>query len=174
MLIIAILLLKPFIIQIIEEEEKPRLLIYSDQSASVSQVEKDQVAEFILKAQSDLSEKYEVEGLSFASAVNTSPDSAALDPLYTDLGEVMNSVNDDFYGENIGAVVVASDGIQNKGSDPRYVSLKSGANVFTIALGDTSIRSDIELSQVLSNRLAFLNNDIEIKCRVLASKLKGK
>jgi hypothetical protein len=174
LLIIAILLLKPFIIQIIEEEEKPRLLIYSDQSASVSQVEKDQVAEFILKAQSDLSEKYEVEGLSFASAVNTSPDSAALDPLYTDLGEVMNSVNDDFYGENIGAVVVASDGIQNKGSDPRYVSLKSGANVFTIALGDTSIRSDIELSQVLSNRLAFLNNDIEIKCRVLASKLKGK
>ena len=174
LLIIAILLLKPFIIQIIEEEEKPRLLIYSDQSASVTQIEKEQVAEFILKAQIDLSEKYEVEGFSFASAVNISPDSAALDPLYTDLGEVMNSVNDDFYGDNIGAVVVASDGIQNKGSDPRYVSLKSGTNVFTIALGDTSIRSDIELSQVLSNRLAFLNNDIEIKCRILASKLKGK
>ena len=82
LLIIAILLLKPFIIQIIEEEEKPKLLIYSDQSASVTQIEKDQVAEFILKAQTDLSEKYEVEGFSFASAVNTSPDSAALDPLH--------------------------------------------------------------------------------------------
>ena len=174
LIIIAVLLLKPFLIQIIEEEEKPRLVIYADQSASISLSDQDETATFIERAKVELSDKYKVEAFAFASEVNTSSDSAQLDPLYTDLGRAMSSVNDDFYGENIGAVVIASDGIQNKGSDPRYVSLNSNVRVFSIALGDTSVRSDIELSQVLSNRLAFLNNDIEIKSRVLASKLEGK
>ena len=174
LIIIAILLLRPFLIQILEEEEKPRLVVYADRSASISQSDQDEITRFIGKAKTELSDKYEVASISFAAQVDASNDSSQLDPLYTDLGDVMSSINEDFYGENIGAVVIASDGIQNKGIDPRYVSLNSNAHVFTIALGDTSVRSDIELSQVLSNRLAFLNNDIEIKSRVLASKLKGK
>jgi len=174
LIIIAILLLRPFLIQILEEEEKPRLVVYADRSASISQSDQDEITRFIGKAKTELSDKYEVASISFAAQVDASNDSYQLDPLYTDLGDVMSSINEDFYGENIGAVVIASDGIQNKGIDPRYVSLNSNAHVFTIALGDTSVRSDIELSQVLSNRLAFLNNDIEIKSRVLASKLKGK
>jgi len=173
-IIIAVLLLRPFLIQIIEEEEKPRLVIYTDQSASISESDKAEVSGFVDRAKTELKDKYKVESLPFASEVNTSDDSTKFDPLFTDLGGAMNSVNDDFYGENIGAVVIASDGIQNKGLDPRYVSLSSDARVFAIALGDTSVRADIELSQVLSNRLAFLNNDIEIKSRVLAYKLKGK
>lgn len=174
LMIIAMLLLRPFITQIIEEEEKPRLLIYADQSASITQEDKDQTASFIQSAKVELSEKYKVESFAFAADVNTDRDALLFDSLYTDLGEVMHSANNDFYGENIGAIVIASDGIQNKGMDPRYVSLNGDARVYTLALGDTSVRSDLELSQVLSNQLAFLNNDIEIKCRILASKLQGK
>lgn len=171
---LAALLLLPSIIQLLEDEERPRLLVYTDASVSIPTEEKPEIARFVAKVDERLSEKYDVRHLPFGAAPVRNGDASPLDSLYTDLGAVLVSANEDFYGENIGAVVVASDGIQNKGTDPRYVPLTSGARVFTLALGDTSVRADVELNQLLNNRLAFLNNQFEIKARIVAHKCKGK
>ena len=172
--ILCILLLLPNIIRLLEEEERPRLLLYTDASVSIPAAERAAVDAFVENAKTRLSEKYEVRHVPFGSEPMPENSERPLDSLYTDLGAVMTSANEDFYGENIGAVVVASDGIQNKGTDPRYVSLKGRANLYVLALGDTSVRADIELNQLLNNRFAFLNNDFEIKARIIASKLKGR
>ena len=58
--VLAALLLTPSIIQLLEETERPRLLIYTDQSASVKPDEKAAVDAFASAAESNLSDKYDV------------------------------------------------------------------------------------------------------------------
>ena len=172
--VLCLLLLIPNLIRLIEEVERPRLVVYTDESVSVPKEEREQVHAWLDRVEESLSERYEVRHMPFGAQAVHEGSASSVDTLYTDLGAVMSSVNEDFYGENIGAVVVASDGIQNKGLDPRYVPLNSGARVFTLSLGDTSILADIELSQLLNNRLAFLDNQFEIKARISADKMAGQ
>lgn len=172
--LVGFLLLQPFIIQLVDDEEQPKLLLYEDRSASVNAEDRESVNRFSAAVEEQLSGKYEIVRLPFATHIEMGNSAAAFDSLNTDLGVVMESINEDFYGENIGAIVVVSDGIINQGKDPRYLGLNTSAGLYSLMLGDTSMRADIELSQVLSNKLAFLNNDFEIKAMLNARKFKGE
>lgn len=169
----AFLLLKPFFIHDNDHLEKPKLVFYSDVSASVNKGDKAKADETYQQARALLSEKYDLVKMHFGAQAHFAEDSGALDSLYTDLGAVASSLSEDFYGENVAAAIVATDGIQTRGTDPRYVNSNNNAKVYALMLGDTGTRADIELKQVLNNRLAFLNNDIEFKARINARKLSG-
>lgn len=170
--VIAALLLQPYFIQLIEEQELPKLLIYADHSKSVSSSEYAQIDAWASELQKSLQEKYDVEIKKFGAIA--SEDTAQINPFETDLGAVIESANQDFYGDNIGAIVIASDGIQTTGLSPMYVPLLSPAPIFTIGLGDSSSQSDIEVIEVLANRIAFLDNDIQIKTRIKSSLAQGE
>jgi hypothetical protein len=171
---LGVLLLMPSIVRWLTSEERPRLLIYTDASSSISRADRTAQEAWLDVARDRLGEKYEVRVMPFGAAPVPEAKQTELDTLYTDLGAVVTSINEDFYGENIGAVVVWSDGIQNKGSDPRYVALERDVPLYAMALGDSTVRMDLELTQVLNNRIAFLNNSFEIKARIRALKCKGK
>lgn len=171
--LVAFFLLKPFVVSEFNEEEKPRLLVYLDESFSVDSTDIAQ-AKTALSEDQAIEDKYKLEVLKFGDEAHFEGEEPPANRLHTDFGNMAQSVNDFFYNDNIGAIVVVSDGIQTKGQNPRYTNLRTTAPIFTVALGDSSTASDYELSQVLNNKLVFLGNDFQIKMRGVATKMKGE
>lgn len=171
--VLVFLLLEPFLISLINDSEKPLLLVYADASESVSEEEKERFKTWFDANEESLKEKYDIHFRRFGSAIEDRDDSASNITLNTDHSLVIESVNEDHYNQNIGAVVVATDGIQNLGQDPRFQSMNSAAPLFVFAQGDSTIQPDFEISEVLNNDLVFLGNKFQIKVRYKARRMQG-
>lgn len=172
--ILGFLLLQPFLISLFNDVEKPLLLVYNDVSQSVNESERGKASTLVKENLGAFEEKYDVKFLDFGETVVPENDSAIDVSFLTDYQVVVQSINQDYYNLNIGAVLIATDGIQTFGADPRFLSLESGAPLFMLALGDSSVLPDIELTEVLNNRLAFLGNEFQLKARFRATRLGDK
>lgn len=91
----------------------------------------------------------------------------------TDISSVFPEVISRFAGMNLGAVIVATDGIYNSGTNPAYISNLSFP-VYSIALGDTLTQKDLILKDIMHNRIAFLGNKFPVKVFVAAEKCPEK
>jgi hypothetical protein len=83
-------------------------------------------------------------------------------------------LTDRFGNQNIGAVVLATDGIYNKGSSPHYVARNLKTSIYTIALGDTIPKRDLLIGNVNYNKTAFLGNDFEVEVLTEAYQSRGE
>ena len=101
--------------------------------------------------------KYDVKTILAGTSVKYSDD-ADFREAKTDLGNIFREVKDAYPGRNIGAVVLASDGLFNSGSDPISESEGLKAPVYTIALGDTNQRRDLLIKGVHHNRIVYAGN----------------
>ena len=91
----------------------------------------------------------------------------------TDISSVFKEIGNMYSNRNVGAIIIATDGLYNKGINPRYGSLKNQYPVYTIIMGDTSLRKDLILAKVNYNRIAYQGNLFPIEVVVTANKLKG-
>ncbi|MEJ7560181.1 MAG: hypothetical protein WKF66_17865 [Pedobacter sp.] len=174
---IAFLLFFPLLRSISYELEKPVIIIGQDNSISVGAIKPpgfDQARyENDLKALSDeLSSKFEVKIYNFADTVRS-----GFDFKYT--GKMSNAasfiakLNDEHLNRNVGAVILASDGIFNRGGSPLYDLNKLKAPVYTIALGDTIPKKDLVIANVNSNDIVYLDNEFTAEVQVQAFESKG-
>ena len=92
----------------------------------------------------------------------------------TDISNALKQLNDRFVNQNIGAVVLATDGLYNQGSDPQYVARNIKSPIYTIAMGDTVAKRDLLIGNVNYNKTAFLGNDFEIEVLAGAYQAKGE
>jgi len=171
-LVLAFLLLKPFIIDLIYDEEKPKLLLYSDVSKSVNDADQKKTSTLFDAVHEEFGTSFDIEKINFSGNANRGSDSADLDQYATNYQALVEAVNEDFYNQNISAVMVATDGLVTEGLDPRFVEIDARAPLFTIALGDTALKPDFELIEVLHNKLVYLGNSFEVKARINATRLK--
>ncbi len=164
--ILAFLLLSPFIKTLFNKVEKPVIVIAQDNSASIL-LNKDSVFyqnEYLKKLASlktSLEEKYEVKTYTFGEEV-AEGNQIDYSKKITDLSNAFDEIGNKFYNRNVGALILASDGIFNQGSNPVY---NSGIEypIYTIALGDTSIQKDIVLKEVIHNKITFLGNQFPVE-----------
>lgn len=92
----------------------------------------------------------------------------------TDISNALNVISDAYANQNVGAVILASDGIYNKGQSPLYTAEKIQAPIYTIAMGDTTPQRDLVLKNVVYNRIAFLGNNFNINVQVSAFAAKNE
>jgi len=79
----------------------------------------------------------------------------------------IKNVYDGFYGRNIGAVVLVSDGNYNQGKNPvQEASMIHSFPIYTIGVGDTIQKKDILVNDVRYNSIAFLGNKFPIEVQV--------
>jgi len=64
--------------------------------------------------------------------------------------------------QRIGAIILASDGIYNKGINPIYTAVKSYAPIYTIGLGDTIRPKDAFVIGLKNNNIVYLNDKTEL------------
>ncbi|NLA23558.1 MAG: hypothetical protein GX879_01190, partial [Bacteroidales bacterium] len=74
---------------------------------------------------------------------------------------------------NLGAIVIAGDGIFNLGENPLYLN-KPQSSIFTIALGDTLPSKDVYIKDIQHNKAAFYKNKFPVRIVLAADKCKGE
>lgn len=176
--ILSFLLLRPLIKSVTTTIEKPVIVIAQDNSESVlmnkdSAFYRNEYSEQLKKFASEISASYDVNQYAFGEDFKKT-DVFDFNEKYTDFSELFDEIQVRYQNRNIGALIIASDGIYNKGTNPLYSAGATDFPVYTVALGDTSIRKDIIMSDIKVNKIAFLGNKFPIRVQVDAKDLKGK
>lgn len=169
---IAWLLFAPLIKTLNYTLDKPVIIIGQDNSLSVGQVKAagfdQKLYEQNLKTLQDkLSDKYEVKAYNFGDSVGDGFDFKRQGKL-TDASALIQKIRDEYTNRNIGAIVLATDGIFNHGGNPLYSINQINAPVYTIALGDSIPKRDVLISNVNYNNIVYLDDDFTIEIQVQA------
>lgn len=175
--LLAFFLLSPLLQTLFREVEKPIVVIAQDRSQSLVHGKDSSFFTNDFPGQlgtltESLGEAYEVATFNFGETVAEDFD-FEYPGKQTDLSQVFEEVYTRFSNRNLGAVIIASDGIYNKGTNPLYASGTLSAPLYTIALGDTTVKKDLILNRVAHNRLAYLGNDFPLEIVVEARQLEG-
>jgi hypothetical protein len=172
--ILATLLLSPLLKTMTTDIKKPVVVIAQDVSESIGVAIRDTSqynANFQALANA-LGDKYEVRTYSFGETVREGVNFQFKDKL-TNASDLMKSIYDLYSNQNLGAVVVATDGIYNEGSNPLYAAAKLNAPVYTIALGDTTPKKDVVIKKVFHNNIAYLGDKFNVQIDIAAYNCAG-
>ena len=172
--IIAVLLLSPVLKSSVTEIKKPVVVLAQDVSESIGIAVKDttQYKSQFEALKTALGEKFDVKTYSFGEKVREGVDFQFKDKL-TNASDLVKNVYDLYSNQNLGALVIASDGIYNEGSNPLYAAAKLNAPVYTIALGDTTPKRDLIVKRVFHNNIAYLGDKFNIQIDVAAANCGG-
>ncbi|MFA6923819.1 MAG: hypothetical protein WC223_06135 [Bacteroidales bacterium] len=176
--LIAFLLLNPLIKTIFRNIEKPIVVVAQDNSESIiigkdSSFYKTEYTRNLNDFINKLSDKYQVKTFSFGDKVKDNI-SSDFRQKQTDMSLLFDEIQNKYVNRNLGAVVIASDGLYNKGTSPVYASEKLKVPIYTIALGDTNIQKDLIINKINYNRLVFLGNKFPVEIIVNAKQCKGE
>jgi hypothetical protein len=176
--LISFLLLSPLIKKQTEVIQKPLIVLAQDNSRSLL-LSKDSgyyrkgYPEAIREFSDDLRKKYEVVELSFGERISNELKTGFTEK-ESDISALFDEVNVRYANRNIGAMIVASDGIYNKGSNPYYAADKIRFPVFTVAMGDTNLPRDLILKKIICNKSAFLGDKFPVEVQIEADKCSNE
>jgi len=173
---LAFLLLMPLLKNRVTEVEQPIVIYAQDNSESIGNALKGDTTAFKNATNSfleKLKEKYEVHSYQFAD--NFSDElNYKYDEKVTNLEEAFRQLYDRYTNQNVGAIVMATDGIYNEGSNPVYTDKRLNVPVYSIALGDTTPRRDLKIERVYHNKIAYLRDKFTIRVDVHAYNCDGE
>ncbi|WP_417589928.1 hypothetical protein [Owenweeksia hongkongensis] len=171
---LGFLLLSPLLKSTKTREEKPILVWLEDHSSSMlSANDSAAVIENLnnFKISSSLSNKYDIQYFDFSDKLTEPSDS--FNGLSTDLYEALQEASEKYYNQNVGAVVLHSDGIGNRGGNPSYVASGLAYPIYTVGYGDTTLQKDLFIERVISNKVSYLNNKMPVELYLRARQLQG-
>ena len=174
--LIAILLLSPLLKSLLTETKKPVIVLAQDQSESIlanmDEADKTQYQEDFNALAAELGTQYDVKTYAFGNEVREGVDFEFSDKV-SNISDLLKYLYDLYSNQNLGAVVLASDGIYNEGSNPIYASAKLAAPIYTVALGDTIPKKDLVLKRVFHNKIAYLDDKFSIQIDIDAKNCSG-
>ena len=177
--LILLLLLNIFFKQLSTETENPLVLIAVDNSSSMTALpDSDYVKGDFLKElgllKSSLQDKFLVKQILFGSKSVSSEENPGFTEKETDIETLIREVENNYANQNIGALILVSDGIVNKGVNPLYSANKLKYPIYTVALGDTTELKDVAIQKVNHNQIAYTGNNFPVEVIVNAKKYLGK
>lgn len=176
--ILFLLLLAPVFKWYQIQIQKPIIVFAVDQSKSIA-LPNDAAKQITLlkntlpKLKSALANDYEVQMLSFGSKVRPF-DSLTFHDNQTNISSVLQQIQNQYEYQNLGAVVLISDGIINNGQNPLYMPQPLTFPVYSVVMGDTTLRRDIFIEKLIYNQHAYLGNNIRIQVNVKANLANGE
>ena len=90
-------------------------------------------------------------------------DSLRFDGARTDLASGLQTVPENLRDENLGGIVLVSDGQYNTGQNPLRVADRSPVPVHTVTVGDTTRLRDLRIRSVTTNDRAYLNSSVPVR-----------
>jgi hypothetical protein len=185
--LIAALLLGPYIKRIINEYEKPLLVLAIDNSQSIRLVKDTVAIQKTLKALDELSQKaadnnFEVV-VSFLKEPNSKEASISKETNFllqntnfnavsTDLSTLIKNTYNTYENQNLAGIVLLSDGIYNQGISPDFLTFPTP--IYTVGIGDTVPKEDVNLIAVYSNKIAYLGNKFPLTAEIVNLGFAGK
>lgn len=175
--LISFLLLSPMIRHTVRIVEKPLVVLGIDKSRSIisnadSTFYKREFIELVNKLTAQLEDQCEVKTYSFGDNLVQGFDGDYRDPV-TDISLFFNEISTRYTNRNAAALILASDGIYNEGTDPFYASRDIAFPVYTIALGDTAIYRDLLIRRVTVNKIAYKGEKFPVEVLLEMKKANG-
>ncbi len=174
--IIAFLLLNPLIKTLSRFTEKPVIIYAQDNSLSLvtgsdSNYYRFEYQENMNNFLDNIASEYSVNKFAFGDRID---DEFNVDftGKQTDFSILFHTLNEKYSHLNVGAMILASDGIYNKGLNPLYSSTEFDFPIYTIALGDTNVQKDIIINKINYNRIVYLGNEFPLEVIVNGNKCK--
>lgn len=158
--LIIILLFGP-VIKSMQEEIKPaRVIIAKDVSASMQN--QAGMQEKWEGQKEELADKFDVKELEFGTSVSEEKLDSSLNKS-TNFAELFKFIDNQYADQNVGAVVIRSDGIYNEGSNPLYLDAFINTPLYIVAEGDTTRYKDLMVSDVFFNKIAYLGDKFTLQ-----------
>ncbi len=152
--------------------QRPTIIVAHDNSASLlmtadSALMRAGYADNIRQLIRQLESRFDVGTIGFdANAFDSI--SFRFDGQTTNMSAAIDFAKANSYGKNVGAMIIASDGIVNQGADPIRAASALDVPIYTIALGDTLPHPDLLIHKLTANKTAFKESTFPI-----AVSLKG-
>lgn len=171
--LIAALLLSPLLKYVEKDIQPPVVVLAQDASESIPLGTDTATYQANWKQLlGQLRKDYEVVVYQFGDAVRED-DALKFQDKRSNLQDALAHISDLYTNQNLGAVILASDGIYNEGANPAYGNFQLQAPVYTIGLGDTTKRRDLVLRRVFHNKIAYLNDRFSIQIDISAQNANG-
>ncbi len=162
-----LILFEPVIYTTYNDIIPPKPIVIIDNSASIN-LEDDnskKIIDFISKNSFDSENIYYFDDNTY-----TAKDKKyEFEGQYTDISSAFEKVKDIEADQNISSIVLVTDGSFNKGINPEYAIENLNIPVVSIGVGEKSYFKDIIAKSMLSNDIAYINNDIPLLAKYSSS-----
>lgn len=164
--ILSFLLLGPIVKQISNLYEKPAFIILRDNSSSIREATDSTTRQALERELVETREMLVRRG--YDPEVHTVSGEDVLPSDYSaptsDINGALKRVANRYEGKNVAGVILVSDGIYNAGLSPLYSSYNFP--VYTVGIGDTTVRADIALKNIAYNKIAYQGNKFPLRAEV--------
>ena len=153
--------------------EKPILVFAQDNSKSIisnsdSIFFKNNYQDSILNKLLLLNEFYDFRTFVFGDKVVADTD-FTFSHNSTNFNQLYSFLNNKFHSSNLSDIIIASDGIVNKGKDLPFLSIPPSISVNSLLLGDTNQYMDLKIKSIQNNKYALLNNNFPIEVSIFSN-----
>ena len=178
--LLSLAILEPILSLAWRRTEKPVTAVMIDRSASMSipEGETDRLALARDLLEDELAGKIGSRGRLMlyefaASARRWEGDSLVADGAATDLTAALNTVKGDLADENLTAVVLLTDGLDNLGRDPAGLAGTYGRPIFPVGVGSAEPRRDIGIADLLTSEAVYKGDRVPVEVTIQSRGLDG-
>ena len=171
--LLTLVLFNPYIRQRVGVVEQPTVLLAHDNSASLV-LSKDSVdyPGQLDAVRERLHQDYQVDEYLFGQEVRDFDQLDFSDQL-TDLSAFLQAAERKYYKRNVGAVVLFTDGVYNRGFEPALLAEQFPFPLYTVVLGDTLSYPDLFVKEVHYNNKVSLGSAFPVRVVVGAVDCAG-
>lgn len=167
---VVMLLFNPYMRQHVSVLEQPTVIVAHDNSASLvlskdSTFFKEEYPSQLDAFREALNKDFQVDEYLFGEEVRDFDQLDYGDQL-TDLSSVLQNIDRRYYKRNVGAVLLFSDGIYNRGFEPSLLTERFMFPIHTVVLGDTLSYPDLLIKDVHYNKRVSLGSTFPVRVSV--------
>ncbi len=172
-------LFEPFASVVLNKRERPLVAILLDASSSMSieDVNPDRltaarrtIEEMLLPS---LRTRAETVLFSFSGGLEMGPESLAPTGSVTDIGGAIRGVSKTL-GRQPSGLIMVTDGISNVGERPIDAASEVGFPIYTVGVGDPSIKKDVLVKAVRVNEIAYTGDIVSAEVDVESKGFEGR
>lgn len=181
--LICFLLLAPMLKMILKKVEKPILVVAVDDTESIASTKdsafyRTEFSQKLNRLIASFGDRYEIRPYLIGEDDQAVPADEEIELDFckkeSDLSSIFDDIEKFYSGKNIGAMLMFTDGIYNKGENPYYKAEKVKFPVYTVGLGDTDLQRDLLIAGIAHNQQTYKGNFSPVEIKVSATKLAGK
>lgn len=175
--LLAFLLLSPLLKRTTSELRKPIVVLLQDASESVGlalgQQGPDELKARLDKLSDQLEADFEVDTWAFGEEIRSGADWTFPDK-QTDMEQALRHVREVYDPQRLGAVVLLSDGLYNRGAHPLYSSEVTRAPLYALGLGNPDPVRDLAIKRVLHNKIAYKGDRFTVQLDLSGRNIAGE